>query len=273
MAKVNQSLELAILVISCDAYSDAADVFFELIKKYWTDCKYPLFFINNSIIRNYNNTTLINAGNELEWSGRLKKSLSQINEKYVLFMLEDYYISKKVNSDDIANALKIMEQEGLKYYRITNFPKLKGTFKNYNFLSTIPDNQRYGINLQAAIWRKDFLLDILGEKDCSAWEIETDQLKYVKNQFTENIEGCVVDTRNIIDIYNGVIKGKWVPKTLNHLKKGGYIVPEGEREKMSINSRLVMSLKLIGADVLSNNMQKGLKPILSKLGFRFTSKY
>jgi len=273
MIEANKNHDFGILVISCDAYIDAADVFFDLMEKYWPDCKHPLYFINNSIKREYKNTVLINAGNELDWSERLKKALEQIDEKYLLFMLEDYYIGEKVNSEVIDNAIAIMEKERLKYYRITNTPKGNCKYKNYEFLSAIPDNQRYGINLQAAIWRRDFLLNVLGEKDVSAWEVEINQLKFVKKNFEANIEGCVVDTRNIIDIHNGVIKGKWVPKTINYLKRNGYIINKGNRKILSIRDRITISIKHYGTILIPKYMQKQTKKMISKLGVKFESKY
>ena len=39
--------ELAVVVVSCDAYSDVAAHFFPLFKKHWAVCSYPIHFINS----------------------------------------------------------------------------------------------------------------------------------------------------------------------------------------------------------------------------------
>lgn len=270
---MKNNYDMAILVVSCDAYADVAKYFFPLLKRYWPDCNYNIYFINNTLNEDYENVTVINGGLNMDWSGRVKSALNNIKEKYVLFMLEDYYIGEPVDSSEIMQAINIMESEKLLYYKITNKPKGTKKYKNYNFLSTIPDNQPYGINLQAAIWKKDFFLNILGEIDCSAWKVEINQLKNVKSKYSKDIEGCVVDTRNIIDIHNGVIKGKWVPKTLHYFRKRDFYIDTGKREKLSMIDRFSITIRGNCKSLFSNHTRKLLKKYLSKIGFKFTSEY
>lgn len=269
---MESELDMALLVVSCDAYADVAEFFFPLYQKYWPDSPYHVYFVNNTLHKNYGQkVTIINAGNEMDWSGRLKFALKQIKEKYILFMLEDYYIGRPVETYKISEALNIMDSEKLKYYKITNQPKGKSVYKNFSYLSPIPDNQPYGINLQAAIWEKDFFEESLGDNDCSAWEIEINHLRKVKDEFTENISGCVVDTREIIFILNGVIKGKWVPATLKYFNKQNFRIDLGKRSKLSLKDEISIKARGTLASFFSNSSRRFLKRHLSKLGFRFTS--
>ncbi|OMF21223.1 hypothetical protein [Paenibacillus sp. FSL H8-0259] len=264
--------DMAILVVSCDAYADVAEYFFPLYYKYWSDSPFPVYFVNNTLSKDYGQTvTVINAGNEKDWSGRVKLALGQIKEKYILFMLEDYYIGKHVNSKKISEALNIMDSEKIVYYRITNQPKGKSEYKKYKYLSPIADNQAYGVNLQAAIWEKEFFEKSLGDIDCSAWAVEINHLKKVKDKFSGNIKGCVIDTREIIDIHNGVIKGKWVPKTLKYFEKNGFSIDKGARGVLSLKNQLSINARASLSPIFSNESRRFLKKNLSKLGFSFTS--
>lgn len=228
--------------------------------------------MNNTISKEYGNTvTVINAGNEKDWSGRVKLALGQIKEKYILFMLEDYYIGKHVNTNVISEALNIMNSEKIVYYRITNQPKGKFEHKKYKYLSPIADNQAYGVNLQAAIWEKEFFEKYLGDVDCSAWTVEINHLKKVKDKYSEDIKDCVVDTRGIIDIHNGVIKGKWVPKTLKYFKQNGIFIDKGARGVLSLKNNLSINARASLSPIFSNESRRLLKRNLSKLGFTFTS--
>lgn len=271
---MNDNNDMAILVVSCDAYADVANYFFALMNKYWIDCNYPTYFINNTINRSYgDNVILINAGNDQDWSGRLKSSLGQIKARYILLMLDDYYIGKAIDSKKIKQAIDIMKSENLLYYRITNIPKGKKQYKNYSFLSPIPDNQPYGVNLQCAIWEKEYLISYLGEKDCSAWEVETNYLKKVKNRYCTDVKGCVVDTRNIIDIHNAVIKGKWNPSTIKYFKNKGYSFNLEPRKQLNLIDRFSIRLRKFIRSCLTNDIRRKIKRIMSKLGIKFTSEY
>lgn len=270
---INLSIEegMAILVVSCDAYSDVVHNYFTLLNKFWPDCKYTIYLINNTKKDDYGNVRIINAGNELDWSGRLKQSLKQIKERYILVMLEDYYIGKAVNSKVIDDALKFIMNNNIKYYRITNIPKGKVQYENYKHLCGIPANQRYGINLQCAIWGKEYLDEFLGDKDCSAWEVETNRLNKIVDKDSELINGCVVDTRNIIDIQNAVLKGKWNPQAINYFNKLGYRFHLGTRSQLSIKEQTSRKIIKIIREILPNRARVRMKKMLSKLGVNFMS--
>lgn len=40
----------------------------------------------------------IKTGEEVDWSTRMLKALNEVNEEYVLILLEDYLIGRKVDS-------------------------------------------------------------------------------------------------------------------------------------------------------------------------------
>lgn len=266
--------ELAILVASCDAYNDAAEHFFNLLNMFWKDCRYPIYMVNNTIVKDYGNVKVINAGNELDWSGRVKKALDEIDEEYVLFMLEDYYIGSKVDSVAFQDIIEFVMNEKIKYYRLTNTPKATGTnYKGFDHIFNIPNNLPYGINLQAAIWSKEFLYQTMGNEDCSAWQIEINHLSKIEDEYSQDIEGCLVDDRNIIDIYNGVIKGKWVPKTLEHLSNQGYDIDIGNRGILSLSNQISINVRGTCSRCIPSQYRKKCKSLLSKMGLKFTSEF
>ncbi|HHW69706.1 MAG TPA: hypothetical protein GX747_05170, partial [Tenericutes bacterium] len=75
---MKNNYDMAILVVSCDAYADVAKYFFPLLKRYWPDCNYNIYFINNTLNEDYENVTVINGGLNMDWSGRVKSALNNI---------------------------------------------------------------------------------------------------------------------------------------------------------------------------------------------------
>ena len=263
--------DLAMVVVSCDSYTDLGRIFFDLQEwnMAWFDC--PRYFVNETQMFEYEGVQTIHVGKNVNWSAKLEIALQQIPEKYILFMLEDYFIGKKVDEKQLCDAMCSIRTHQLKYYRITAIPKIKKKSNIASHLSPIPSNVRYGINLQAAIFEHSFLREIIAGPDRSAWETETDLLKQVTERYMYDIPGCVVDNRNIIDIHNGVIKGKWVPETIKYLKKQGYIINLGNRPMLSWKENV--RHKLLGwiSRILPSAVVVRIKRILIKLGIKFVS--
>lgn len=261
----------ALIVVSCDGYTELGKIFFDLQQKYMGWFEGNRYFINESKEVEFEGVKVIHAGLDKDWSGRLAFALEQIPEKYLIFMLEDYFIGKPVDQSAIEKAVALMEDQKIKYYKITNIPKInkKGVIADY--LPGIPNNLRYGINLQAAIIEKSFLMEMVQGEDRSAWKTETDLIKKVSDKYTGDIPGCVIDTRNIIDIHNGVIKGKWYGITLNYFKRRSYVIDKGSRAVLPFKSVLYFHSARIFSHILPTGLLRKAKRILRKFGFAFLS--
>ena len=267
-----QSGSLSVLVASCDAYADAADHFFALFNRYWPNCQYPVYLVNNTLDKEYANVAVINAGNGLDWLGRMRCALRSMPHKYVLLMLEDYFIGRRVDSEAVNEMVKLMTKEELRYYRISNTPPAKNRpYKGISYLHAIAGNVPYGVNLQAAIWDREFLLDLIGDEDGSAWKFEIDRLKVAIDGAAEDLSGCVVDTRNIVDIHNGVIRGKWVPKTIKYFETQDYVISLGKREVLSSAEEFAIKMKSTLSLYTPRRFRRGIKIALSKWGMKFAS--
>ena len=77
---------IALVVMSCDAYEDVARHFFNLKRKYMPWWNNHCYYINETRDFHEDGVTTINAGKDLNWNGRFKKALSMIPEKYILYM-------------------------------------------------------------------------------------------------------------------------------------------------------------------------------------------
>lgn len=239
--------DMAILVIGFDGYDDLWDDFFTLFAKYWSDCPYPVYLANNSKKCNYEGVTVINAGDDAEWSRKAQMALQVIEEKYVSLMLEDFYLGEKVDNSVIKSAIRLMKKDGLVYYKLKTFSKIKtAKYKNYSYLRTIPGNLEYGISLQPGIWDKNFLAEKLGKENYNAWKFECDRLAEEKNMGAQPLKGCVYDERNIFKIQHGVVQGKYLPKTVKYFDKQGYHLNMERRQAMRGKQYFVYRLKAFG---------------------------
>ena len=237
---------LTILLVSYDGYSDMWPTFFECKDTFWSDCPYPVVLANNEKDIDIRNVRVINCGKDAQWSTRTRKALESIDTKYVMFLLEDLFISDVVKTEKIERAIDLMDKEGINYYKIMTFSKINtNNFKNYEYLKQIPASLPYGISLQAAIWEKNHFLEMIGAEDYNPWVFEVRRLEDEKNSNEPYKLVGVYDNRNIMNICHMVVQGKFLRKAVKKMLQLGIHVDTNSRKIMSRRENFIYNLKLL----------------------------
>lgn len=269
----SNDVDMSILVVSYDGYSDLWEDFFTLFNANWGERKYPLYLANNTLKVDFKNVHIINCGEKAKWSTRVRTALNHINTKYICLLVEDYFVTEEVHQNEIDSILNFIKSERIKYYKfkMDKFSTVKGNiYKNYKFLHAISDNMEYGISLQPAIWDKKYLMDLIGTENYSVWKFEIDQIDKLGGT-NSIIDKHVFDERNVMKICHVVVQGKILPSAINHLNKRGYKMKTSFRKKMSAMSYLIYRFKQLFKHMISYRQRKVLKNILSKIGVKFVS--
>ncbi len=228
---------MAMLVLSCDKYSDLWDDFFNLRDKFWPDCPYKWYVVTESKDYSREGVEIIKCGSDLNWAGRFRKAVIYANTPYIGLYLEDYFISETVDTRIIERLLQIMEENNVTlintsdvFYRSINQPN-KQYFAEH--LIKIPNNMMYGISTESAIWEKNYLLEKIGDKDYSAWQFEIDRCNEARSE--KGFGGLNLCDERMpfhVSIDPVVIQGKFYPRAKKYFKKKGYEILS-QRECMS----------------------------------------
>ena len=136
----------------------------------------------------------------------------------------------------------------------------------------INQNEEYGINLQPAIWKTDYLMSILSDitENRSAWGFEAYLLGKC-NSSPEPIQGCYSTSQNILNIHNGILQGKWFRKEIKYFNERGIAIVAGNRGILSRWSYIKYVLKRKVRENLPSRLRKIIKKILMKIGFSFVT--
>lgn len=260
--------DIAIVVISFDKYSDIWDTFSLCINRFWNPRRYKTYLINNTAQPQYDGIEVINTGKEIAWSHRMRTALEKIPEKYVILLLEDYLISETVDEEIVLKAINYMKDQDLDYLRIAPIPIMKNAKKG-EFATPITSEMLYGVNLQAAIWKKSYLEKTLDKENFSAWEFEARQ----KFGETTRVEGrCFATNEFVIPYLNGIIQGKWYKKTIEDMNNIGIKIPLGDRSLMTDKDMTREKFRNMLLHHIPPNVIHALKPIAKKMGFKFVTK-
>lgn len=209
--------KIALLVLSCDKYTDLWEPYAELFNRFWPDCPYDKYLASNIIEFNSYGFKPILMGADETWSRGVKIALLKLkdNYDYVFTTLEDTPLVEKVDNNYLVNAFEsFMSGNGnfLRTYMVT-FPKLKPINQ---YFGEVENNTPYRQTCVYALWKINTLYEILDDNE-SAWEFEQ---VGVKRGFRYDKFYCMYN--NQFNLINLVIKGKLLRESYRKIK---YLMP------------------------------------------------
>lgn len=243
----SDSSQMAILVLSCDKYSDLWDDFFNLKEKYWPDCPYPCYLATDTVEYERDGVQLIHFGNIRLWSVCARKALEQIKEPYVALFLEDAFIYKTIDTSIVEENLKFMIDHKADYLtmeRNRSGSELSPDDEILPHIWRIDKHRNYGIDTSASIWEKEFFRKELERVDCNPWQFEVNYCNQSKT--VEGLPGRLFfDDRQPFNISpkEVIVQGKWMPDTVAMFHRLGYDIDTSKREKLSYWSMCQLNAK------------------------------
>lgn len=178
-------MNISMLFSSCDKYDDTWRPFFVQLKKFWPEFDMPIYMGAESKSFSFEGfdirCPLANGPIYSQWSERLLKLLEIIESDYILFTLDDFWITQRVNDSVFRRISSYMEND-----RRMGFVCLKQELKEYSSkkdkescincqypeLWRCLKNKSFRITTQFGIWKKSYLVRILRSHE-SAWYFET----------------------------------------------------------------------------------------------------
>lgn len=219
--------KIAILINTCDSYSDAWPLFFRILEKTWPECrKYKIYL--NTEQKDYKDTffdinilNVIPSKEKIGWGERLIDSLNRIDSEIILFLLEDFFFEEPVNDEKISNIIEWMEQnKNMAALSLTSTYDVGEDDGSGMFGYVLRKKKvHYTLNASPTLYRKETLLKYTDIKD-NPWEWEffgSIRTWHSKKEFYAK----ATNTEEIFkyDIKRGgaIHRGKWVGCTVTKL--------------------------------------------------------
>lgn len=215
-----------VVVSSCDTYEDTWYPFFRILEEQWPNCPYPIVLNTEAKSFSYKDMNIktfnfYKPGKKVPWGKRLIKTLKNIDSEYILFMLDDFFLLNPVDQQRIEECIKWMDEDKdisvFSFWR-THQPNIKDG--KYPHFERRPQNGKYRLNCQAAIWRREKLISyIRPHENPWQWEIlGSKRSERYKEKFYSAIEGEPYIMEYSILEY-GLIRGKWTRGVVDLFKK------------------------------------------------------
>ena len=225
---------IAVLVHSCDLYEEAWNPFFILFRKYWSKCVFNVYLSTESVDYQDISVKTIKTG-EGSWSTRLHRALKEIEEEFVILFLEDFFFQRQINEEELKRAIGIIVENDdiacIYFNRISGF-RASSNYDGYTLMMP-SENTRYMLNCQAALWRKEILIEACSG-NMNPWEFEecgydrlsdkTKQMKFLsynKTWYDRLTPNDIFPYLLVRDTGYGIWKSKWLWNNQKLFKNNG----------------------------------------------------
>ena len=234
--------DTAILVASCDRYSDLWGPFFGVLAKRWPDCPLPIHLGANHKTCSAEGVTTICIGDDETWAIGVRRMLEGIDATRVILLLEDFLLTGPVDTARVIELAELAAERKLTCLRLAPMPAPTEPLADLPGLGVIPPGSPYRISTQAAIWDKAALLDLLKEP-FSAWDFERIGTILSDRLAGEGIWGSY---EPVIPYHHGVERGKWMKVGLDICREVGVEVDLAARGRMNFVEAAVSRLRFVG---------------------------
>lgn len=260
----------SIVISTCDKFSDLWDAHIQLLNENWPDRNVDAFLVTDKPTnRTFKNVTVVAAGEGTEITERLRSAMPLIKTEYILFTLDDYFLTKKISTKAIIDDIDIMCKHQIDYLRL--FVMTMKSLKNRKAEELeqeifLLDNNAgdYIVSLYAGIWRKDFMKKTLTET-LNAWQYEV-ALTSMARQMNAR---CADSRRGEFPILDVIRKGKVLTKAQKYFDENP--IYQGNRENMKVKDEWMIEFRTWLREWLPRPLFKVLKAIMRYKGYTFYS--
>ena len=112
--------KFSIIISTCDKFSDLWDAHIQLLNKNWADRNVDTFLVTDKPTdRTFENVNVVAAGEATEITERLRAVMPLIKTEYILFTLDDYFLTEKISTKAILEDIEDMKEQEIDYMRLS----------------------------------------------------------------------------------------------------------------------------------------------------------
>lgn len=232
----SQADRIAMVVVSCDRYSDLWVPCFRLLDKYWPDRDFDVYLMSNFLDFDWPGVKVIKVGDDISYADNLRLAVEHVPEQWLLLWLEDLLLCSPVNGSRIAAIFGAAQRRGAGYLKVSPDMPLSYESAGSDEVGPVPRGVRYRAAIGASFYQRSTLLKLL-KPGASAWDLDRSS---ICDELPEEFLALTKESAREPPIphLNAVIKGRWTLGTRRFLKSQGLGENLNRRRAESIASVL-----------------------------------
>jgi hypothetical protein len=217
--------DIALLVPSCDRYSDLWEPFFLNLRKKWPGCPFRIYLVANEKSFRFPGVEVIHVGPDRGWCTNLRASLERVDAEAVFLLIDDLFFIQPVDGPFIQHLCKRFIAERMNYLRFNPSPGPTGPVDT-DGIGAVASGDLYRSSTVVCLWRSSVLAQVLRDGE-TAWELEIQG-----SARTDVFDEWFASSRWLLRTRNLVIKGRYDPDVKRQLTEEGLILSD-ERQVMT----------------------------------------
>lgn len=210
---------VAVVVSSCDAFFDAWRPFVFFFRKHWRYCPFPVFLISNRLRVNSKIVQLISVGPDREWASNMMVALKSIQQPYILYFQDDYFLTGPVNESRLAEDFAYAFNNNVASFCFHARGNLEPNFQPLNDrFGIVPRDSDGRIRLQVTLWKKEVFKAALRPGE-SAWDMEARGSGRTRDLLS--LSYLLRRDRPIPYLMSAIVRGLWTPEALALCRESG----------------------------------------------------
>jgi hypothetical protein len=222
----------AVLVLSCDKYSDVWPAFFKCFRASFPAGSWPVYLGANTKVCGEPGVTTLLSGDDPDWSTSYKRILRQIPEAKLFVILEDLFAASRVDEDLLSKSLAFLFSSDAKHLRYWPGTKIDAPTEDAD-IGRFARGAPYRSTV-CGFWDREYLLGLLLEGE-SPWDFEI-----VGSYRTSYVDGFYGLTKPLFEFRNMIEKGSWIPESVQWAKANG-VELDLERRPLLVGRRQLTS--------------------------------
>ena len=227
-------MDVIIIIMISEVYSDIAKINRELIGKYWPDCPYPIIYCGDTDYNIYGER-YYEFKNDVSLPIRIRKIIEIEKPKYAICLLGDAFVTDRVNSDKVKLLIDRLQKDDIDYCNLL----IRKKANNKEPFYMIKD-EAYPFSFVCYIASQRFIINNYVDS-ISDLELE-DKFMQLDDKMSFSFVRLQED---IFHIQHGIVKGKWIRKTKRELDKKSINALNNKRSRLS----MLETLHLMIADM------------------------
>jgi hypothetical protein len=207
----------AVVISSCDAYSDLWPYFFHFFFRHWPHAPQPVYLIANHLRYDDPRVSTIQVGPDLQWGTNTRTAISQIKEDLVLLLLDDFLLDAPFPEETFTETLRQFQNAQGRLLELRLHGRQGELIKETWFRRSDPQNLCSGIN--SNLWQKDLLLEI-ASPGLNIWQCES-RVRQLLRDGEQQFFFLDEDAPKQISFVEGVRGRFWKPEGVAFLKSHG----------------------------------------------------
>lgn len=235
--------QVAVLVVSCDNYSDVWPIFFQLYGKYWNNNDFRTYLLTNNLQPEFENVEVLSVGEDISWSDNLLNALPRIEEEFVLLFIEDLLLTKPINLELFHRCLDWALARNASYFRFN--PATYPDIVINNEIGIISRGAVYRTSVVLSLWKKEVLCSLLKPGE-NAWEFE-----HHGAVRSDKYDDFYSATSTIFPVINSIIKRVWERSAVRKLSRLGITIDISYRPVTSLTGEVLWKFRLLRSMVFT----------------------